>query len=162
MFAAWFVNLRMSPLKIQSAAVAPRSSYNLMEYTMKTILLGVVAALALTSLPAVHAQDASVSVNAARTTQYQMQPDEFSPYRNTYKLENGQKISFDNEQNRLYAKLDAGRPVRIYATSKTSFVTEDGTRFDFHEDGEGLAISDFQKMRWASTTPASKVMMARR
>ncbi|MRW87733.1 gel scht [Pseudoduganella sp. FT26W] len=129
---------------------------------MKTILLGVVTALALSSLPAAYAQDTSVSVSAARAAQYQMQPDEFLPYHNTYLLENGQKISFDNRLTKLYATLGNARPVRIYATSQTSFVTDDGTRFEFHDGGDALAISDFQKMHLAKNVPANGIMMARR
>jgi hypothetical protein len=129
---------------------------------MKTILLGVVAALALSSLPAAYADDSTVSVSAARAQQYQMQPDEFSAFRNTYVLQNGQRIAFDNRLTKLYVSLDKGRPLRIYATSPTSFVTENGARFDFHEEGEELAISDFQKLPLARNAPANGLMMARR
>jgi hypothetical protein len=129
---------------------------------MKTLLLGVVAALALSSLPAAYADDTTISVSAARAQQYQMQPDEFTPFRNTYVLQNGQRISFDNRLTKLYASLDKGRPVRIYATSQTSFVTEAGVRFDFKDDGDQLSINDFQKMPLAHNAPANGLMMARR
>jgi hypothetical protein len=130
---------------------------------MKSTLIGVVAALALTTFSAAHADDTSVSVSAARAQHYQMQPDEFSPYRNTYKLENGQRIAFENRLTKLYATLDKGRPVRIYAISQNSFETETGVRFDFQDDGDGISITDFQKLPLARTLPGSNgIMMARR
>ncbi|NYE61981.1 hypothetical protein FHW58_003188 [Duganella sp. 1224] len=129
---------------------------------MKSTMIGVVAALVLTTFSAAHAGDTSVSVSAPRAQQYQMQPDEFSPYRNTYKLANGQRISFDNRLTKLYATLDKGRPVRIYAISQTSFMTDAGVRFDFQDDGDGIAISDFQKLPLAQNVPANGIMVARR
>lgn len=129
---------------------------------MKSTLIGVVAALALTTFSFAHAEDSSVSVSAQRAQHYQMQPDEFSPYRNTYMLQNGQRISFDNRLTKLYATLDKGRPVRIYAISQTSFVTEAGVQFDFQNDGSDIAIADFQKLPLARNAPANGLMMARR
>jgi hypothetical protein len=129
---------------------------------MKSTLIGVVAALALSTLSGAHAEDSSVSIPAARAQHYQMQPDEFRPYRNTYKLANGQRISFDNSLTKLYATLDRGRPVRIYAISQHSFVTDSGVRFDFQEDGEDIAISDFQKLPLARAGGDGTIMMARR
>lgn len=129
---------------------------------MKSTLIGVVAALALSTLSVAYADDTSVSVSAARTQHYQMQAEEFSPYSNTYKLSNGQKIAFNNEQNRLYATLGTGRPLRIYATSASSFVTESGVRFDFRDEGSNVAITDFQKLPRARNVPASGMMVAHR
>jgi hypothetical protein len=130
---------------------------------MKSTLIGVVAALALSTFSVAHADDSSVSVPAARALHYQMQPDEFRPYHNTYMLANGQRISFENKLTKLYATLDRGRPVRIYATSQNTFVTDAGVRFDFQDDGENIAISDFQKLpRARAAADGTTIMVARR
>lgn len=128
---------------------------------MKTILLGVVAALALTSLPAVHAAD-SVDVKAQRVTSHYVDPATFSNYAHRYQLDNGQKVVFRQSVLQRYVKLDEGKELRIYATSPTTFVTDSGTRFEFRDDGDSVAISDFQKLPLAVKVPANGLMMASR
>lgn len=131
---------------------------------MKTIFLGVVAALALTVLPAVHAEDTRVSIKAPQVSHvphYYMAGEEFRPYRNTYLLQNGQKITFKQRVSRLYAVLDEGEWVRIYATSPKTFVADSGAHFEFREEGEEVAISDFQLLPLAKVdNPNQSVMMA--
>lgn len=128
---------------------------------MKTILLGAVAALALTSLPAVHAEDTSVAIKAPPVHRYYLSGEEFRPYRNTYLLENGQKITFKQRVSKLYAQLEDGAYTPIYAVAPTTFVTVDGTRFQFRDEGDTVAISDFQKLPLAKVdNPNVSVMMA--
>jgi len=127
---------------------------------MKSILLGVVAALALTSLPAVHAEE-SVDVKAARTThRYNMEPSEFRQYANRYELKNGQQIVFKHYMRQRYATLDDGQYVRIYATSPQTFVTESGVRFEFRDEGETVAITDFARLPLAKAGSVDGLMMA--
>lgn len=129
---------------------------------MKTVLLGVVAALALTSLPVVHAQDSSVSIQAPRAYSYHYQGEEFRPYRNTYLLEDGQKIAFSQRYNTIKAVLADGSSVRIYATSPTTFVSDAGVSFTFQADGDGLTITNYNKLPLAGNAAAKPIMMAAR
>jgi hypothetical protein len=127
---------------------------------MKTILLGVVAALALTSLPAVHAED-RVDVKAARTpARYFMAASEFRQFSNRYELQNGQQVVFKQFMTQRYVTLDDGQQLRIYATSPKTFVTESGVRFEFRDDGENLAITDFAKLPLAKAGSADGMVMA--
>jgi hypothetical protein len=130
---------------------------------MKTILLGVVAALALTSLPVVHADD-SVSVPAARATRYYMDASEFRSFSNRYALQDGQEIAFKQNMASRYVLLDDGKYVRIYATSPTTFVTDSGVRFEFRDEGETVAITGYDKLplaaNVASRAPANGIMVA--
>jgi hypothetical protein len=128
---------------------------------MKTTLLGVVAALALTCLPAVHAED-RVDIKAPRVNSVFVDPATFSNYAHRYQLDNGQKVVFRQSVLQRYVKLDQGKELRLYATSPTTFVTEQGTRFEFRDDGDSLAISEFQKLPLAANVPASGLMMASR
>ncbi|MRW92537.1 gel scht [Duganella sp. FT80W] len=127
---------------------------------MKSILLGVVAALALTSLPAVHAEDSSVSIQAPRIARYYMDPVEFRTYSNTYQLENGQTINFRQRMTMMYTQLEDGRSVRIYAVSPKAFVTETGVRIEFRDEGETVAITDFQKLPMAKVQGSGTIVMA--
>ncbi|MYM33856.1 gel scht [Duganella sp. FT94W] len=129
---------------------------------MKTILLSVVAALTLTALPAVHADD-SVDVKAPRVTKrYMMDQSEFRQYANRYQLQNGQQLSFKQVMTMRYAILDDGQYVRIYPTSAKTFVSDDGVRFEFRDEGETVAITDFAKLPMAKVVAGSPLMMAAR
>jgi hypothetical protein len=128
---------------------------------MKTVLLGVVAALALTTLPAVHAED-SIDVKAPRISRYYVDPAAFDSFAHRYQLQNGQRIVFSQSVLQRYAKLDDGKQIRIYATSPTTFVTDSGVRFEFRDEGDSVAISEFQKLPLAVKVPANGLMMASR
>lgn len=127
---------------------------------MKTILLGAVAALALTSVPAAYADDSSVNVHAPRIHRYYMDPQEFRAYSATYMLENGQTISFRQRMSLMYTQLEDGKSVRIYAVSPKAFVTETGVRIEFRDEGETVAITDFQKLPMARVQGSGSIVMA--
>ncbi len=130
---------------------------------MKNVLLGVVAAFAITSLPVVvHAQDSSVSIQAPRVSTYHYQGEELRPYRHTYLLEDGQKIAFKQRYNTFTAVLEDGSNVRIYATSPTTFVSDSGVNFKFQADGEALTITNYDKLPLAANVMARPIMMAAR
>lgn len=128
---------------------------------MKTILLAVVAALSLTSLPVVHAQD-SVNIERPRIQRFYMDAAEFRAFTNRYALSNGQEVVFKQMINLRYVQLDDGAYVRIYATSPKTFVTDSGVRFEFREGDETLAITDFAKLPLAKVMPGNDLMMASR
>ncbi len=126
---------------------------------MKAILTGVIAALALSSLPAAHAED-SVAIKAPRIARYFMDPAELRTYTNVYQLENGQTINFRQRIGMMYTQLEDGRSVRIYAVSPKAFVTENGVRIEFRDDGETVAITDFQKLPMAKVQGSGTIVMA--
>nr|WP_315258651.1 gel scht [uncultured Duganella sp.] len=128
---------------------------------MKTILLGVVAALSLTALPVVHAQD-SVNIERPRVQRYHMDASEFRDFANRYALSNGQEVVFKRMISSHYVQLDDGQYVRIYPTSRKSFVTDSGVRFEFRDEGETVAITDFARLPLAKTGAGSNLMMAAR
>lgn len=128
---------------------------------MKTILLGVVAALSLTSLPVVHAQD-SVNIERPRIQRFYMDASEFRAFTNRYALNNGQEVVFKQMTSSRYVQLDDGQYVRIYATSPKTFVTESGVRFEFRDGGETVAITDFARLPLAKAGAGSDLMMASR
>ncbi|MYM25614.1 gel scht [Duganella sp. FT135W] len=130
---------------------------------MKTILAGVVAALALSSLTIAHADDLSVKINKTATPQrYHLQEADFHDFKNTYLLEDGQKVTFSARMNQYYTQLGDGDRERIYAVSPTAFVTERGARIEFREKGDTVGISNFEKLSTAGNLPANTVVMARR
>lgn len=130
---------------------------------MKTILAGVAASLALSSLMTVaHADQTSVEITSKSPQRYHMLEDEFYNFKSVYGLENGQHIRFTSVMGRFYTQLDNGQRVRIYPVSRTAFVTENGASIEFREQGETLGIANFEKLSPASQLAANTSMTARR
>ncbi len=128
---------------------------------MKTTLFTIAAALALTSMSAVHAHEDSVQIKA-KPARYYVTPGEFAEFKNAYELTNGQILQFTQSGNHYYTQLDKGERVRLFAVSPTVFVTEAGSRIVFTEQGETVGVSNFEKLPMAAKLPANTMMMAHR
>ncbi|HWW70251.1 MAG TPA: gel scht [Duganella sp.] len=128
---------------------------------MKTTLFSIAAALALTSMSVAHAEDSSVQIKA-RSAHYYVAPAEFADFRHAYELTNGQILQFTQNGNQYYTQVDKGARVRMFAVSPTVFVTEEGTRIIFSDEGESVGVSNFEKLPMAAKLPANTMMMARR
>lgn len=129
---------------------------------MKTILAGVAAALALSSLTVAHAEDMSVKIQSPALQRVYLSEADFHDFKNTYLLENGQEISFSARMNLYFTQIGNGDRVRIYAVSRNTFVTEAGTRIEFRDKGETVGIANFEKLATNSNLPANTMVMARR
>ncbi|MYM69987.1 gel scht [Pseudoduganella sp. FT55W] len=129
---------------------------------MKTILAGIAASLALTSLSIAHADDMSVQIKSKSPQRYHMVEQDFFNFNNVYLLENGQRIAFTARMSMFYTQLADGARVRIYPISSRAFVTENGARIEFREQGETVGIANFEKLSPASQLAANTTMTARR
>jgi hypothetical protein len=129
---------------------------------MKKILIGIAASLALTSLSIAHADDLSVQIKSKSPQRYHMVEEDFFNFKNVYLLENGQRIAFTARMSTFYTQLDDGQRVRIYPISQRAFVTENGTRIEFREQGETVGIANFEKLSPASQLAANTTITARR
>lgn len=121
---------------------------------MRTILTGIAAALALTSLSIAHADDAVVQIKPAH--RYHLAEEDFYNFKNVYQLENGQRVRFSSRMSHFYTQVDNGKRVRIYPVSRTVFVTDSGARFEFRNQGDTVGIANFDQL----ASPA--LVMARR
>lgn len=129
---------------------------------MKMILASAVAAFALSSLSIAHAEDISVQIKSSSPQRYHMVEADFHDFKNTYQLENGQKVTFSARMNHYFGQVDDGERIRIYAISPTAFVTDTGARIEFREKGDTVGIRNFEKLATASNLPANTMVMARR
>lgn len=129
---------------------------------MKKILIGIAASLALASLSTVHAAEPSVQIKSKSPQRYHMVEEDFFNYKNTYQLDNGQRIAFSARMSTFYTQLDGGAKQRIYPVSPRAFVTENGTRFEFREQGETVGIANFEKLSPDSHMAANTTVTARR
>lgn len=129
---------------------------------MKTILAGVAAALALSSLSLAYADDMSVHIKQQPLQRYHLLEGDFHDFKGTYLLENGQEIVFSARRNIYYTRLGNGERVRIYAVSRNAFETESGAHIEFRDKGETVGIGNFEKLDGAGKLPANTMVMARR
>ena len=131
---------------------------------MKTTLIAVAAALAFSALPAAQAQaQAQVTIPQAQASaSVYMAPDQFRDYANIYRLSNGQVVQFTQSGNHFFTQVDHGKRVRIMPVSTKEFVTAQGARIVFREDGDEVGISNFEKLPMAQALPANTIVMARR
>jgi len=127
---------------------------------MKTTLFGVVAALAFATMPAAHADDASVQVKGGHNRFHMMQED-FADYKNSYQLTNGQILKFSQRQAHFYAQLDKGERVEIFPVARDQFVSDAGTRFEFSDQAENVGVANFGLLPLAKAS-GDTIVMARR
>jgi hypothetical protein len=163
-----FANVTTSTAEKQNRSGDPRavlSNDNLTEHTMKNTLIALAAALTFSALPAAYAQDSTPQVNVGApqsAATYTVTPNQFAEYAFTYRLSNGQKISFTQSGNRYFAQVDHGKRVRIRALSDHEFATEQGAHIMFREYGDEVGINNFEKLPMAQVLPANTMMVARR
>jgi hypothetical protein len=127
---------------------------------MKTTLFSIAAALVLT-VSAAHAADTSVHIKATPGG-YHMMQEEFHDYKKSYQLTNGQVVEFSQRVAHYYTQLDHGVRVEIFPVAKGVFVTDAGTRIEFRDEAESIAISNFEKLPLAGHLPANTLMVASR
>lgn len=134
---------------------------------MKTTPFSIAAALAIaiSSMSAVHAQDASgwIAANASPDTgRYHVMPFEFADVNQAYRLSNGQVLKLTRTGNHYYAQLDQGKRVRLYAMTDNEFVTSDGAKVIFGDNGDTVGVDNFEKLPMAAKLPPNTTMMMAR
>jgi hypothetical protein len=134
---------------------------------MKSTLSRIAAAVAVASMFAAGAHaaapdDAAESVRINAPTRYHLAPQEFQDYQNAYALSNGDSMKFSQRLNRYYTTVKGESRVEIFAVAPGEFVTRNGAKLKFTEDGEQLSISNYERLQVASTLPANTIVTARR
>jgi hypothetical protein len=131
---------------------------------MKTTLLAVAAAFALTSLSVVAApQDSkteSVQIKAADA--FKIKAQDFQDYAYTYHLSNDDDIHFSQRVTHYYAEIRGEKKTEMFAVAPGVFVTAAGTRVEFQDDGYAVTISNYERLPMAQALPANTTMVAGR
>lgn len=128
---------------------------------MKTILFSIAAALAISSMSVAQAQDTSIPIQAEPARHTVMQED-FADLTDAYKLANGQILKFTENGGRYFTQLDKGKRVELSALSRGEFVTADGAKLIFSDDGHTVGVDNFEKLPMAAKLPANTTMMMAR
>ena len=129
---------------------------------MKTTLLSLAVAAALSATSFAHAVDAGESVKINAPVGYHIEPQQFADYEYSYKLSNGDQMRFTRQVGKFFTEVKGSPRVRIYATGPGEFVTSAGTRLKFTEDGDTLTVNNYERLPMASRLPANTIVVATR
>ncbi|MYN08546.1 hypothetical protein [Pseudoduganella aquatica] len=94
---------------------------------------------------------------------YKLAPAEFNEYANLFVLDSGSKIKFSSTVNRYYAEVPGESRTEMYPQAPGVFKTAAGTRIEFREGGDVVAIDNLERLPMAHKMPATGVtVLARR
>ena len=114
----------------------------------KLMMLSAVAALMLGgSAYAADANDPTVQIKASPA--YKLAPAEFNAYAAAYNLSNGGSIKFTQTGSRYWAQLKGGDRVELFAAQQGVFMTAGGSRIAFQDEGDSLAIDNYELLPMA-------------
>lgn len=112
--------------------------------------------------PQVVGDDAD-SVQIKAKSAYKVAPNEFDDYDYSYRLDDGRVIKFSQRVTTFYTQLKGEPKTQIFARAPGVFVTAQGTRIEFRDAGETVAITNLERLPMAVAMPATgKVHMAAR
>ncbi|MBY0557103.1 MAG: gel scht [Burkholderiaceae bacterium] len=123
---------------------------------MKHILIALLATL---SVGAASAADSTVHIKP--TPRYQLNQQDMDDYKQSFALSNGQTMKFSVRQSHVYVQLDKGARVEIFPVAKDRFQSDAGTQFEFRDENETIAVSNFGLLPMAGA-PANSTVLARR
>ncbi len=106
--------------------------------------------------------DQNDAVQIRRSSGYLLANNEFDAFATSYLLENGQRIKFTQRVARYYVQLEHEPRVELLPQEHGVFMTANGARVQFREEGEIVAIRDFDKLSLDSRLPQGAAMLAQR
>lgn len=92
----------------------------------------------------------SVIVTARR---FHVEPQEFANYEYAYTLSNGKTVRFSRRVGRFYVAIKGYEKVEILASGPAQFVSRGGVTLTFTEDGDALAIDNYELLQKESGRP---------
>jgi hypothetical protein len=93
---------------------------------------------------------------------YKLAPQEFNDYAYSYILNNGKRITFTQRVAHYYTQLQGEPRMEIFARSPGVFLTADGARVEFQEEGDVVAINNYERLVTSVKLPENTTMMAGR
>lgn len=125
----------------------------------KLMMLGAMSALLVGGAAlAAGPDDPSVQIKAPQAS-YKLHAQEFRDFAYVYVLANAQAIRFTQTGRRYWASLGSADKVELYPVAANVFVTQAGARVEFSDQGEQVAIDNFERLPSSAALGASKVRM---
>lgn len=142
---------------------------------MKQSLSIIAAAIVLSAFGAAHAapqvsggtgpnnDSVQVSARAQAPAQasYDMSSQEFMDYANSYKLSTGRVIQFSASSSGYFTEVK-GHVREIFPVAPGTFVTRNGARIEFSNDGSTVTISGAERLPILGVLPVGSVLTAQR
>ncbi len=135
---------------------------------MKTTLLSLAVAAALSIAAVASAAPASASAEVASESvkisaaRYHMEPQQFLDYQSSYQLSNGETMRFTRQVGRFYTEIKGQARVEIFAVGPAEFITRNGSRMVFDDEGDSLTVSNYERLPMTAQLPANTIVMAKR
>ncbi|WP_308922433.1 hypothetical protein [Janthinobacterium sp. J1-1] len=125
----------------------------------RTLALGaVVAILGLSGFSAsaleLGEQD-TVKVSSGKA--YKLAPQEFSQYGSTYRLDTGDTLALRQQVNRYFTQIKGQPEVELFGRSPGVFETASGTRLEFRDNADVIAITGLQQLPGAVARAGDKL-----
>lgn len=79
-------------------------------------------------------------------TMYRHSSGELANYESTYRLSNGQTVRFAQYGQHFYAEVKGEPRSRMFGQAQGVFLTDTGARIEFADDGDTLAIANFERL----------------
>jgi hypothetical protein len=77
---------------------------------------------------------------------YKLAPQEFSQYSNSYKLDTGDTLLLRQQVNRYFTQIKGQPEVELFGRAANVFETASGTRLEFRDDGDVIAITGLKNI----------------
>lgn len=106
----------------------------------------------------------TVQVSAKAIPAYRLAPQEFYAYEQRYILENGMVLSFHEKRRHYYVQYKDETPLEIFPMAEGVFMSASGSRMEFMEEGDKIAISHLELLPYAGgpAIDPARVYIARR
>src|SRR5258708_5982298 len=109
-------------------------------------LVGTASAYAQQDSAPASTQDNMQSIEIRGDRIYKLAPNEFNTYVGTFRLESGEVLKVWQQGTRYYYQLGKLPMQEMSATSPARFVTLNGARLQFMNDGNTVVINEIDKM----------------
>lgn len=124
---------------------------------MKKAIYAVMFSLATLGAASAQAQTAAASNPAVP---YELAVNEFNDYAKQFVLEDGTRVAFTEHAGKYFVKQERGLKMQLIPQAPGVFMTANGARIQFRDDGETVSIRDAEKL--AVKSRAETIVMAKR
>lgn len=128
---------------------------------MKKAIYAVMFSLATLGAASAQAQTAAASNPAVpAAVPYELAVNEFNDYAKQFVLEDGTRVAFTEHAGKYFVKQERGLKMQLIPQAPGVFMTANGARIQFRDDGETVSIRDAEKL--AVKSRAETIVMAKR
>lgn len=132
---------------------------------MKNAIYAVIFSAALVGTASAAPQGAGEqkdAVSAAVTSTYELGNSEFDDYAKPFMLEDGRRVTFTQNLDNYYVQLDREPRMKMLPQAPGVFMTANGVRIQFRDDGDTVSIRDYEKLAVKGKQTADDIVMAKR